>query len=150
MTVSAAIPVTGVVLDGAAVSEGALACGELCVLAHPAKLSTNVNSTGNSDLARFLIIFITLRESLQPEFPFSPSKHPMRSPSPNSASSRGPAEDRVRTTDSPNRLGRIADATNCRCEESPMRGVCHHLRGPAMARHRAGIALSSFSIVTFR
>jgi hypothetical protein len=63
MTVSAAIPVPGVALVGAAVSEGALACGELCVLAHPAKLSTNVNSTGNSNLARFLMIFVTLRKS---------------------------------------------------------------------------------------
>src|SRR5208283_1143609 len=98
------------------------------VLAHPAKLSTNVNSTGNSNLARFLMIFVTLRESLQPEFPFSPSKHPMRSPSPNSASSRGPAGDRVRTTDSPNRLGRIADA---RCLPSS-RGPCH---GPSPSWH---------------
>ena len=67
MTVSAAIPVTGVALDRAAISDGLLACGELCVLAHPAKPSTIVNSTENSNLARFLIILITLSESFLPE-----------------------------------------------------------------------------------
>jgi len=58
MTVSAAIPVAGVTLCGAAVSDGELACGELCVLAHPAKLRTNVANTKNPNFARYLIIFI--------------------------------------------------------------------------------------------
>ena len=40
MTVSAAIPVAGIARGGTAVCDGAFACGELCVLAHPAKLRT--------------------------------------------------------------------------------------------------------------
>jgi hypothetical protein len=68
MTVSAAIPVTGVALCGAAFSDRELACSELCVLAHPAKLSTNVASTRNPNFARYLIIFITTRESLLARF----------------------------------------------------------------------------------
>lgn len=69
MTVSAAIPVTGVALFGAAVSDGELACGELCVLVHPAKLSTNIANTRDPNFALYLIIFITASESLLARLP---------------------------------------------------------------------------------
>src|SRR5271156_1148172 len=56
ITVSAAIPVTGVALRAAGVSVGALAGAELCVLPHPAKLMNKVNKTGYMNLVQFLII----------------------------------------------------------------------------------------------
>src|SRR5258708_38220977 len=66
MMVSAAIPVTRLESGGAAVSDGVLAGGELCVLAHPAKVSTNVTNTANPSLALFLVFIIGIIVNLKP------------------------------------------------------------------------------------
>ena len=63
--VSAAIPLTGLESGGAAVSDGVPAGGELCVLAHPAKVSTNVTNAGNSSLVHFFVFIIGIMVHLE-------------------------------------------------------------------------------------